>query len=71
VRAVRPEVRVDAVAGDDDRIFFEAPSLRFFVSRKKLQTRRIDRREIDLRLGRRCDRRLLRAAARGDEEQKR
>ena len=70
MRAVGSEVGVDAVAGDDDRILFETPALRFFVSREKLQTRRVDRREVDLRLGRRCDGYFLRAAAAARDEQR-
>ena len=70
--AVRTEVRPDALGGDDQGIFLETPTLRFLVTGKELQTRRVDDREVDLRLrGGSLRGRLLRAAAAGRYEEER
>jgi hypothetical protein len=67
--AVGAEVGDDVVAGDDDRVFFQTPSLRLLAAGEELQARRLDDREVDLGLGRTRGRRSLLAAAAASREQ--
>jgi hypothetical protein len=51
------EIRVEAIGGDDDRVLLQTPSRRFVAPRQELQARRLDGREVLLRMrsGRRDD----------------
>jgi hypothetical protein len=45
VTRVLIEIAVEAIAGNDDGVFFEAPALGFFAPGQELQARRLDGRE--------------------------